>query len=49
VAGVLHAAGVLVNAPIKDQTASAFEQVCDAKVTGGWNLHRSCVGMSTDR
>jgi len=38
-AGVIHAAGVLNDGPLVDQTAERFGRVMGPKVMGAWNLH----------
>ncbi|OQX27418.1 MAG: hypothetical protein BWK80_05375 [Desulfobacteraceae bacterium IS3] len=38
--GIIHAAGVLDDAMIPDQTPERFEQVMMPKVAGAWNLHQ---------
>jgi myxalamid-type polyketide synthase MxaB len=38
-AGVIHAAGVLDDAPLLEQTPERFSRVMAPKVTGLWNLH----------
>jgi acyl transferase domain-containing protein/acyl carrier protein len=38
--GVLHAAGVLADAPLAGQDADHFDAVARAKVQGAWQLHR---------
>ena len=48
VAGVLHAAGVLADGMLANQTLAQFERVCAAKVTGGWNLHAATLCLPLD-
>jgi myxalamid-type polyketide synthase MxaB len=38
--GIIHAAGVLDDAMIPDQTPERFRQVMTPKVAGAWNLHQ---------
>ena len=38
--GVVHAAGVLDDGVLAEQTAERFARVLSPKVTGAWNLHR---------
>jgi myxalamid-type polyketide synthase MxaB len=38
-AGIVHAAGVLDDGLLKDQTADRFRRVLAPKVLGAWNLH----------
>jgi amino acid adenylation domain-containing protein len=38
-AGIVHAAGVLDNAPLREQDSSRFTTVFGAKVAGAWQLH----------
>jgi len=40
VRGVLHAAGVLEDAPLSQHDRGGLERVMAPKVTGAWNLHR---------
>jgi amino acid adenylation domain-containing protein len=39
-AGVIHAAGVLDDAALRDQDWAHFERVMAAKIDGAWHLHR---------
>ena len=48
VRGVLHAAGVLDNCGLLQLTPSSISRVMQAKVEGGWNLHRSTRGLDLD-
>lgn len=47
-AGIIHTAGVIDDAPIAHQAASRFEGVFAAKVTGAWNLHVQTRDMPLD-
>ncbi|MDC3955567.1 type I polyketide synthase [Polyangium jinanense] len=46
--GIVHAAGVLDDAPILDQTAARLEKVMAPKVLGAWNLHEATRGHKLD-
>jgi len=46
--GVFHAAGVLDNAALPNQSAERFRAVLKAKVGGAWNLHRLTRGAELD-
>jgi polyketide synthase 12/epothilone polyketide synthase D len=46
--GVVHAAGVLDDALIADQSLSRLKNVARAKVLGAWNLHTLTLGMDLD-
>jgi len=46
--GILHAAGVLDDGVIAQQTAERFERVLRPKVKGAWNLHLLTRHMSLD-
>lgn len=39
-AGVIHAAGVLDDAAVRDQDWAHFSSVMEAKIDGAWNLHQ---------
>ncbi|CAM9882194.1 unnamed protein product, partial [Chrysoparadoxa australica] len=43
VRGIVHAAGVLDDALLKNQSAERFSRVFGPKVEGGWNLHQLSV------
>uniref|UniRef100_UPI0017D33034 alpha/beta fold hydrolase n=1 Tax=Ramlibacter sp. TaxID=1917967 RepID=UPI0017D33034 len=43
--GVVHAAGVLDDATIANQSWARFQQVLAPKVAGAWHLHRATEGM----
>ncbi|MDG4765029.1 type I polyketide synthase [Solwaraspora sp. WMMD406] len=45
--GVIHAAGVLADAPIANQTWESFERVLAPKVYGTWLLHRAAAAVPT--
>ncbi len=46
--GVVHAAGVLDDALLSEQSWDRFEPVLRPKVSGGWNLHRATRGLDLD-
>jgi len=46
--GVIHAAGVLREALVGDQSADSFASVMAPKVRGGWELHRLTRGIPLD-
>jgi myxalamid-type polyketide synthase MxaB len=46
--GVFHAAGVLREALIRNQTAAHFEASMAAKVRGAWELHTQTKGIALD-
>ena len=46
--GIVHAAGVLDDGIIEQQTWSRFENVMAAKVDGAWNLHRHTLSVDLD-
>jgi amino acid adenylation domain-containing protein len=46
--GVVHAAGVLDNAPLLDLDADRLAQVLAPKVDGGWHLHAATLGDQLD-
>uniref|UniRef100_A0A0G4FNR0 Carrier domain-containing protein n=1 Tax=Chromera velia CCMP2878 TaxID=1169474 RepID=A0A0G4FNR0_9ALVE len=39
--GIVHSAGVLADAQLKDQREESVRRVFASKVLGGWNLHRA--------
>ena len=43
--GVLHAAGVLSDAPVTQQTWDGFDTVLRPKMYGGWLLHRATADL----
>lgn len=47
-AGVIHAAGVLNDAFILNQTVSAFDQVMTPKLAGAWHLHEATQHLDLD-
>jgi NADPH:quinone reductase-like Zn-dependent oxidoreductase len=47
-AGVIHAAGVVDDGVLTEQTAERLEQVLRPKVRGAWNLHRATAGLDLD-
>ena len=46
--GVVHAAGVLETAPIRQIDAGAFDSVFPAKISGSWILHELTRGLDLD-
>ncbi|MCK6525153.1 beta-ketoacyl reductase, partial [Myxococcota bacterium] len=46
--GVVHAAGVLDDALLADQSLARLEAVARPKVVGAWNLHTLTLGMDLD-
>jgi short-subunit dehydrogenase/acyl carrier protein len=46
--GVVHAAGVLDDGILAEQTAERFAQVLSPKVSGAWNLHELTAGHDLD-
>lgn len=46
--GVIHAAGVLDDGVLSQQTYARFETVFAAKVHGAWNLHRLSASLPLD-
>jgi NADPH:quinone reductase-like Zn-dependent oxidoreductase/acyl carrier protein len=46
--GVVHAAGVLDDGVLTEQTRRRFDAVMAAKVAGAWNLHVLCEGRPLD-
>jgi myxalamid-type polyketide synthase MxaB len=46
--GVIHAAGVLDDGAVLEQTAQRFETVLAPKAAGAWNLHRFTEKMDLD-
>ena len=46
--GVFHAAGVLDNAALPNQSLEKFQTVLKAKVAGAWNLHRWTLSAELD-
>lgn len=48
--GILHAAGVLEDALLRNQTREKFQKVFAPKVKGGWNLHQKTeeLGIQLD-
>ncbi|MGW4876054.1 type I polyketide synthase [Streptomyces sp. NPDC004262] len=47
--GVVHAAGVLADAPLTGQTWDSMESVLRAKVYGTWLLHRAAAALPSVR
>ena len=48
IAGVIHAAGVLDDAMLLDQTREKFERVFQTKVLGAYHLHQHTLGCELD-
>lgn len=46
--GVVHAAGVLDDAPFLNLTAEQFNKVLGPKLSGGWNLHKYFAGRKLE-
>jgi acyl transferase domain-containing protein len=46
--GVVHAAGVLEDAAVENQTWARYAKVFAPKVQGAWNLHRLTLGKPLD-
>ncbi len=46
--GVLHAAGILENAPILNLDAGVLSRVMASKVEGAWNLHAATLSLPLD-
>jgi NAD(P)-dependent dehydrogenase (short-subunit alcohol dehydrogenase family) len=46
--GILHAAGVLADRSLLQQSLEALRQVAHPKWTGAWNLHQLTVGLPLD-
>ncbi len=46
--GVVHAAGVLDDALLQDQSWDRFAPVLEPKMAGGWNLHLATRGLDLD-
>ncbi len=46
--GVIHAAGVLDDGVLVQQTRDRFVRVMAPKVAGGWNLHEATAGLDLD-
>ena len=46
--GVIHAAGVLADATLHNQSAARFAQVLEPKVKGVWNLHTATRDLPLD-
>lgn len=47
-AGVIHAAGVLKDSFILNQTCESFEHVMTPKLAGAWHLHRATQALDLD-
>jgi acyl transferase domain-containing protein/acyl carrier protein len=48
VRGIVHAAGLLDDGILIQQTADRFRRVMTPKIRGAWNLHRASLGCSLD-
>ena len=46
--GVIHAAGVLQDGLLQNQTWESFDRVIQPKVIGGWNLHQATQDLDLD-
>ncbi|PSB11483.1 beta-ketoacyl synthase, partial [Pleurocapsa sp. CCALA 161] len=46
--GIIHAAGVLSDGLLENQTWSSFHQVIAPKVVGAWNLHQATQDLELD-
>jgi len=46
--GIIHAAGVLDDGHLLQQTRERFQKVFRPKMHGAWNLHRATAGMDLD-
>ncbi|MBV7331276.1 SDR family NAD(P)-dependent oxidoreductase [Chloroflexi bacterium TSY] len=46
--GIIHAAGVLDDGVLRQQTVERFERVLKPKVQGAWNLHLHTLDMQLD-
>lgn len=46
--GIVHAAGVLEDAPLAGQSSESFDAVARPKADGAWNLHRLIGGRPLD-
>jgi myxalamid-type polyketide synthase MxaC len=46
--GLVHAAGVLDDGVLLEQTAARFAAVARPKLLGAWNLHRATLGLELD-
>jgi acyl transferase domain-containing protein/acyl carrier protein len=46
--GIVHAAGVLDDGVLLQQTRERFERVMASKVQGAWNLHEASAGLELD-
>lgn len=46
--GIIHAAGILDDATLLEQDWSRFENIWQAKVFGGWNLHQATYQLKID-
>jgi len=47
-AGVIHAAGLLKDGLLQNQTWLSFRQVIAPKLTGAWNLHQATLDIELD-
>ncbi len=46
--GIFHAAGVIADGMILQQTWEQFTKVLEPKMTGGWNLHQASLDIPLD-
>ena len=46
--GIFHAAGILDDGPLSQQSRERFQRVMAAKVRGGWNLHQISQNLPLD-
>ncbi len=46
--GIVHAAGVLADAPLAQQDAAGFDAVAHAKISGAWHLHEMTAHTALD-
>ncbi|PWQ99245.1 type I polyketide synthase [Leucothrix arctica] len=46
--GIIHAAGVLDDGVLQQQTEARFEHVMQPKIQGAWNLHQASLSLTLD-
>jgi phthiocerol/phenolphthiocerol synthesis type-I polyketide synthase C len=46
--GIIHAAGLLRDMPVRDMTGEQLNAVLAPKARGGWNLHQASLGCDLD-
>ena len=46
--GIIHAAGILDDGVLQQQTWDSFDKVCQPKIQGAWNLHTLTLNHSLD-